>query len=75
MDIYDNNKIAYGKGNGEFGAWVSTGTNIINNKVKFADFDGDGDIDFVQVDFQLQEAGDYSEEQWQQQQVQEQYLK
>ena len=53
VDVYDNNQIAYGYksdfGSGKVGfmAWKSTGTNVKNDEIKFADFDGDGDIDFI----------------------------
>ncbi len=47
VDAYSNNTWRTGDCKGNWGSWKSTGTNVKNSEIKFADFDGDGDVDFV----------------------------
>jgi hypothetical protein len=48
VDVYSDNKWIVGDCKGGWtGGWKSTGTSVKNSEIKFADFDGDGDVDFV----------------------------
>jgi len=54
VDVYSNNNWIAGDCKGGWtGGWKSTGTNVKNSEIKFADFDGDGDVDFVMYETRM----------------------